>query len=353
MRCSRAAVGRILLSAAMALAVVCVAAGEEDLYGLLGVPRGAATGDIKKAYHKLSLKWHPDKWYSEGGAFEGIEPANVLVDEADEAKATFYKMSRAYEVLTDDTHRRIYDESHGDGGEALKRIRDRYGPSWGHGCQNAAYGCQGANIVRGLAAPHVQPLGTFGSAAACLEACESHPECHAYAHHSISFQAQGSDGSTRPDAGKCEMRQWINQEIVWQPSHEPHVTSGFCPSAARKHTAEKYGRTSLLRLVMRLWQWLMLLPERASQSLQDRPEAWGTAVTLFATAVLLVHLRERRRVAMYQALAEQREAYRQVELARMREEIEHRETAKKLEKQLKRELYEARVLFFFQNSVCF
>jgi hypothetical protein len=36
----------------------------------------------------------------------------------------------------------------------------------------------------------------------------------------------------------------------------------------------------------------------------------------------------------------------QVELARMREEIEHRETAKKLEKQLKRELYEARFLFF-------
>ena len=36
----------------------------------------------------------------------------------------------------------------------------------------------------------------------------------------------------------------------------------------------------------------------------------------------------------------------QVELARMREEIEHRETAKKLEKQLKRELYEVRFLFF-------
>ncbi len=40
----------------------------------------------------------------------------------------------------------------------------------------------------------------------------------------------------------------------------------------------------------------------------------------------------------------------QVELARMREEIEHRETAKKLEKQLKRELYEARFLFFRKHN---
>ena len=59
---------------------------KDDLYALLGVPRGASTGDIKKAYHKLSLKWHPDKWYAEGGAFEGIEPSEVLVDEADSAK---------------------------------------------------------------------------------------------------------------------------------------------------------------------------------------------------------------------------------------------------------------------------
>ena len=107
---------------ALALAAcVCVAAGDEDFYGLLGVPRSAATGDITKAYHKLSRKWNPDKWFAEGGAFEGIEPANVLVDEADEAKAHFYKLSRAHKVLTDDAHRRIYDESLGDGGEWLLR----------------------------------------------------------------------------------------------------------------------------------------------------------------------------------------------------------------------------------------
>ena len=46
--------------------LVCVAAGDDDFYVLLGMPRGASTSEIKKAYHKLSLKWHPDKWYTEG-----------------------------------------------------------------------------------------------------------------------------------------------------------------------------------------------------------------------------------------------------------------------------------------------
>jgi len=116
---------------------------------------------------------------------QGIDPANVTVDDASEARAHFYKLSRAQEVLTDELHRRLYDESFGDGAAALDRIRQKFGPSWGQGCQNAAYGCMGTNIVRGHEAPYTSLLGTFGSAAACLEACEAHKECHAYAHYSV------------------------------------------------------------------------------------------------------------------------------------------------------------------------
>ncbi|XP_022917763.1 dnaJ homolog subfamily B member 6 isoform X1 [Onthophagus taurus] len=64
-----------------------------DYYRVLEVPRGATTADIKKAYRKLALKWHPDK-----------NPENM-----DEANRRFKEISEAYEVLSDDTKRKIYD----------------------------------------------------------------------------------------------------------------------------------------------------------------------------------------------------------------------------------------------------
>jgi len=33
----------------------------EDFYEVLGVPKNASDKEIKRAYHKLSLKYHPDK----------------------------------------------------------------------------------------------------------------------------------------------------------------------------------------------------------------------------------------------------------------------------------------------------
>ncbi|KAF7286320.1 dnaJ heat shock protein family (Hsp40) member B6 mrj isoform X1 [Rhynchophorus ferrugineus] len=64
-----------------------------DYYRVLEVPKSATTVDIKKAYRKLALKWHPDK-----------NPDNL-----EEATKKFKEISEAYEVLSDDSKRKLYD----------------------------------------------------------------------------------------------------------------------------------------------------------------------------------------------------------------------------------------------------
>lgn len=69
-----------------------------DYYSELGVARDASVDDIKRAYRKLAVKYHPDR--NQG-------------DEAAENK--FKTVTRAHEVLTDQTKRRLYDEFGEDG----------------------------------------------------------------------------------------------------------------------------------------------------------------------------------------------------------------------------------------------
>ncbi len=69
-----------------------------EYYDILEVPRQATADEIKKAYRKLALKYHPDK-----------NPGNA------EAEKRFKEISEAYEVLSDDKKRQLYDR-HGVAG---------------------------------------------------------------------------------------------------------------------------------------------------------------------------------------------------------------------------------------------
>jgi DnaJ-class molecular chaperone len=67
-------------------------ADNKDFYQILGVDENASQAEIKKAYRKLALKWHPDK------------------NDADNAEQKFKEINEAYEVLSDPKKRKSYDQ---------------------------------------------------------------------------------------------------------------------------------------------------------------------------------------------------------------------------------------------------
>eukprot|EP00004_Rigifila_ramosa_P024940 TRINITY_DN7335_c0_g1_i2.p1 TRINITY_DN7335_c0_g1~~TRINITY_DN7335_c0_g1_i2.p1 ORF type:complete len:287 (-),score=80.95 TRINITY_DN7335_c0_g1_i2:81-941(-) len=71
-------------------------------YATLGVPKGADADEIKRAYRKLALRWHPDK-----------NP-----DSKEVAEKKFQEIQEAYAVLSDEKKRALYDE-YGDEGMKL------------------------------------------------------------------------------------------------------------------------------------------------------------------------------------------------------------------------------------------
>uniref|UniRef100_A0A7S1WB97 J domain-containing protein n=1 Tax=Alexandrium catenella TaxID=2925 RepID=A0A7S1WB97_ALECA len=77
----------------------------KDYYAILGIGRGANADDIKKAYRKQALKWHPDR-----------HPGKTEA-ERKEVEKKFKDVAEAYDVLSDPQKKEIYDHV---GEEGLK-----------------------------------------------------------------------------------------------------------------------------------------------------------------------------------------------------------------------------------------
>ena len=73
-------------------------ANKRDYYEVLGVAKTASADEIKSAYRKLALKWHPDRW------------VNGTDAEKKAAEDNFKEAAEAYSILSDPDKRAKYDQ---------------------------------------------------------------------------------------------------------------------------------------------------------------------------------------------------------------------------------------------------
>ena len=97
---------------------------KEDYYEILGVSKSASASEIKKAYRKKALQYHPDK-----------NPGDA------NAEQQFKKAAEAYEILSDQQKRQQYDQfghaafeggqGFGGGGMNMEDIFSQFGDIFG------------------------------------------------------------------------------------------------------------------------------------------------------------------------------------------------------------------------------
>jgi len=101
----------------------------KDLYGILGINKGASGQELKKAYKKAALKHHPDR-----------NQSNI-----EEAENKFKEVSEAYEILNNPKKREIYDKV---GYDMLKQMNESGGGGHPHDIFSQMFGGGGGRHQR-------------------------------------------------------------------------------------------------------------------------------------------------------------------------------------------------------------
>lgn len=115
MRRGRGGAGRALLLVLLAAVVAVCEVASPDYYALVGVRRGASAKELKKAYRKKSLQFHPDK---------NPDP---------DASRTFAEINVAYETLSDPKLRGVYDRRGEEGVKQHQKNEAQGGAGGGFG----------------------------------------------------------------------------------------------------------------------------------------------------------------------------------------------------------------------------
>ncbi len=97
-------------------------AAQKDFYEVLGIAKSASPDEIKKAYRKLALEYHPDR------------------NKSKDAAEKFKEVNKAYEVLSDPQKKQAYDQFGHAAFEQGSPFGQGQGPFGGQGGQQGQYG---------------------------------------------------------------------------------------------------------------------------------------------------------------------------------------------------------------------
>jgi DnaJ-class molecular chaperone len=98
-------------------------ATKTDYYDILGVSKGASADEIKKAYRKQALEWHPDRHK----------------DDKEAAEKRFKEINEAYQVLSDPKKKAMFDQYGTAGGPGGNPFAGGGNPFGGFGGQNGPF----------------------------------------------------------------------------------------------------------------------------------------------------------------------------------------------------------------------
>ncbi len=108
---------------------------KRDYYEVLGVTKSASAAEIKTAYRKMALKWHPDK----------------NQDKKAEAEEKFKEINEAYQVLSDAQKRKTYDQfGHAAFDPASGMGGSPFGGGFRQGPFTYTYNTSGGNPFEGM-----------------------------------------------------------------------------------------------------------------------------------------------------------------------------------------------------------